>query len=76
MEKEKELWVEGEFVTEEEMLGELKLKPARVAAVKEECAKTKGMIRQGLLGSMLDASSSRVRGCRFTQGDSKRERGR
>ena len=44
-ETEKELWVEGEFVTEQEMAEELHLSPPRIAAIKEECQKHKGHVR-------------------------------
>ena len=48
-ESEKELWVDGEFCTEDDMRKELKLSEPRVAAIKEDCKKKRGAIRRALV---------------------------
>ncbi|CAL1131599.1 unnamed protein product [Cladocopium goreaui] len=44
--KEKELWVDGKFISEDHMRDELKLKESRIKRIKEICQKKKGWIRR------------------------------
>ena len=45
-EKESELWVSGQFVSEADMI-ELGVKEHRRKMIKEECSRTKGWVRPG-----------------------------